>query len=115
MSSEKGFAEAWREAGAVLGIDVTVPFVLDSGEGPLQCTALVHCFGSRAGTLVVPLRSGSDQLKVAAKENGFYLSLVNEDSYATFDWDLFVSTLDDWGWQGEESATPSWYTGKPWA
>jgi hypothetical protein len=26
-----------------------------------------------------------------------------------------IDTLDDWGWAGDETKAPVWYTGKPWS
>ena len=47
--SEDAMAAAWREAGEVLGIDVTAPYYLESEVGPLRCVALVRDFGGGAG------------------------------------------------------------------
>jgi hypothetical protein len=36
------------------------------------------------------------------------------DGYNAFDEALFIGTLNDWQWCGEESQKPAWYTGEPW-
>ena len=34
--------------------------------------------------------------------------------YRIYDRQLFVDTLNDWGWFGRPGEEPPWYTGKPW-
>jgi hypothetical protein len=101
---------AWQTAAEDLGIAVTAPASLD-GE---VCIALVHEFGSPHGTAVVPRGGERESATVAAAlAAGHYVSIVNADSYATYDRNLFVGTLDDWGWYGSGDP-PSWYSGTAW-
>ena len=53
-------------------------------------------------------------MQQAAAEGGFYVSFL-APSYDDFDRELFVATLNDWGWKGREGAAPEWYTGEPWS
>jgi hypothetical protein len=50
----------------------------------------------------------------AARWQRQFYSLINEESHALYDRDLFVATLNDWGWIGDPAHAPVWYTGKPW-
>ena len=93
-----------------LGVTVTAPAVVD-GE---DCLALVHGFGSPVGTAVVGRGTAQEYaVTAAAHALGHYVSVVNPDSYATYDRDLFVGTLDDWGWYGSGNPPP-WYSGRAW-
>jgi hypothetical protein len=40
-----------------------------------------------------------------------YCSEVDEAAYSKYDRELFTETLSDWGWFGDASAFPDWYTG----
>ncbi len=55
--------------------------------------------------------STDDRRQVVAKAESLYFSSLNPDVYGTFDRDLFIETLNDWGWFGAESNQPAWYTG----
>ena len=103
---------AWLHAAKDLGIDVVAPFSA-SGEGQLEIVfpVLVRSFGNQLGTIVLPLNAQA--LAEHAKQLGYFVSNVNEQSYASYERQLFVDTLDDWGYFG--SSRPSWYTGKPWS
>ena len=78
------------------------------------CVALVHDFGSSRGTVVVA-RGSERQSEVvsAAKGSGYFVSIVEPESYAAYDRDRFIGALDDWGWYGD-CDPPTWYSGRPW-
>jgi hypothetical protein len=99
---------SWREAAADLGVQIVAPYRL----GPRAFAAWIPNFGSPSGTLIDWLTSRADWTAAAAE--GYYVSRLNAESYRTYDRDLFVATLNDWGWHGQAPA-PSWYTGDPWA
>ena len=42
-----------------------------------------------------------------------FCSLLSDESYGQFDRELFVATLNDWGWFGD-GQPPDWYEGTPW-
>ena len=106
---------AWREASKVLGIDVTAPYYLESEDGPLRCTALIHGFGRGGG--IVAICHGSapmerlKQIRGPANQAGFGVSQLYEEFYAKFDRELFEETLNEWGWLGDEADAPAWYVG----
>jgi hypothetical protein len=114
MSSTDPRSAAWRHAGAELGIDVTAPLELASQGGPLTYTAFVRCFGGPLGTVVFSAaESEPTRYWEAAKQAGYYCSRLGTD-YDEFDRDLFVGTLNDWGWYGDPAEQPSWYSGNAW-
>lgn len=39
---------------------------------------------------------------------------MNEGAYADYDREVFVDTLNDWGWFGDAQRAPAWFTGRPW-
>lgn len=49
-----------------------------------------------------------------AQARGQACSFINEESYARYDRDLFLATLNDWDWFGDPADAPGWYTGRPW-
>ncbi|HET9690017.1 MAG TPA: hypothetical protein VFP61_02615 [Acidimicrobiales bacterium] len=107
---------AWLQAAAQLRIRVTVPYVIPSNLGPARFAAYLPDFGGSKGMVVGPIRQDSDQGdtgRLAAGEAGFYFSQL-ADQYRSFDRELFIDTLNDWGWFGRDDAKPDWYTGEPW-
>jgi hypothetical protein len=97
-----------------LGIKIEEPFDLPDEAGPMHCIALIESFGSSAGTVVLSLDSpDAGRLKAVAAKRGYYHSLLAE-TYNRFDRDLFVATLNDWGWKGGADARPDWCTDEPW-
>ena len=108
---DEDIADAWRRAADDLGIEVVAPVEV----GNLTGIAHITSFGAPGGTIV--LRRGGQltaEITSAAKANGYFVSIVNGDSYQTYDRGLFIETLDDWGWFGDPTAPPRWYTGAPW-
>lgn len=108
-------AAAWRAAASDLGIRVATPFVLERSRHreQLEFIALIHEFGSRAGTVVIGIGKESSSLKEAADYAGYFFSALNLDCYGRYDRQLFIDTLNDWGYFGL-APPPSWYTGIAW-
>ncbi len=102
---------AWRDAARDLGVDVRAPFNLPDVSTP--CFAWVTSFGSSHGTVVTGRRSANEDIRAIAESRSMYCSEIDEESYSRYDRDLFVETLNDWGWYGDLSAVPEWYTGQP--
>jgi hypothetical protein len=48
-----------------------------------------------------------------AEQFGYYCSALNPLSYANYERDSFIETLNDWGYYGADSKKPKWYTGTP--
>jgi hypothetical protein len=115
---DQPFVQAWLTAAADLGIEVVAPFVLPVENGEIRCVAVVKQFGYRNGTLVSrrgdvaewqEMRDLLDQVT----DLGYGFSLLG-NSYAEYDRSSFIDALNDWGWNGDSDAAPSWYTGEPW-
>jgi hypothetical protein len=108
--------EAWRQAAQDLGVAVRAPFMLaaDTDGEAIECIALIEQFGSPNGTVVLGRHNSSESTRHAAKAEGRFVSLVDEASYFSYDRSLFIDTLNDWGWFGERSRAPDWYTGQAW-
>ena len=99
---------AWQAAGMDLGVRVITPCEVEtlSGES-LVCEAHLPDFGSPNGATLLSHDATSmlrDQLP------GRWFSVLYEP-YERYDRDLFVETLNDWGWFGPVDAAPSWYVG----
>ena len=55
---------------------------------------------------------GQRELRQQAVALGTRWSVLGP-SFLEYDRDLFLGTLNDWGWFGV-MAPPSWYSGEPW-
>jgi hypothetical protein len=99
VESTQQLLRCWREAAADLGIEVT----------QLDDAIVVPRFGSEAGMLCATLE-GQRELRRRAEELGMGWSALGA-AYLRYDRELFIETLDDWGWCGEAPAPP-WYSGE---
>lgn len=104
MDTVQALRESWRVAASDL--DIRVEEVGDA--------VLVADFGSEAGMLcsIRETRAAQEELRRDAEERGAGWSALGA-SYLTYDRDVFIEALNDWGWFGE-GAPPDWYTGEPW-
>ena len=105
------FAATWRIAARELGIRVTTPFRVAGAEGSdsPEFIALVHDFGNQAGTLLVNAGDDTPAHREAAALAGCFLSILNPRAYSQYHRELFIDTLNDWGYFGHDAA-PDWYT-----
>ncbi len=109
--------KAWTAAAKELGVSIEVPFEfeLDSGE-IIKDLLLVKDFGSKLGTLIDSMNlDNRNELIKEASEREYYYSAINLESYKNYNRQLFIDTLNDWGYFGKEEEKPEWYTGKPWS
>ena len=109
---ESQIVSAWREAARDLGIRFTAPFALQRSGRLVEQLGFVHQFGRRLGTVIAAMRQPSSLGTVAADDDYFFSQLSG--SYARYDRQLFVDTLDDWQFFGPASERPAWYSGKSW-
>jgi hypothetical protein len=108
-------SQAWFDAQQDLGIDIESPFKFTTLDGSIhKAIVLVKMFGSPLGTIIVSVDDEHDTLFELAKGSGYYCSAVNPIIYSKYKRDLFIETLDDWGWFGDQEARPVWYSGRPW-
>ena len=108
-------AQAWLDAANDLGIRVVHPFAFTTTGGVTVTTSGVFLpdFGSQLGTLLL-CRFDPVELGDFAEEVDYFQSGLNPNSYEPYRRELYIDTLNDWGWFGAESAQPLWFTGKYW-
>lgn len=105
-------AQAWIDAAADLGIRVVHPFSFRTPGGAPSTTQGVFLpdFGSGRGTLLT-CRFDPDEVQAAAEETDYFQSALSPLHYEPYDRAGFIETLDDWGWFGDASAVPAWFSG----
>ena len=100
---------AWREASRDLGIKVEMPYALQLKSGAkIEADVLVKDFGHVNGMLV----SSCDIFSALTDEivsAGYGYSVFSTAVYQTYDRDLFIEALNDWGWSRLADQRPSWY------
>jgi len=108
-------ARAWLDAADDLGIRVIHPFSFTTKSGIAGTTRGVFLpdFGSPAGALLL-CRFDSEELHRLAEDTDFFESALNPQSYEPYRRDLYIETLNDWGWFGAPSCQPAWFTGAHW-
>ncbi len=106
---ELHIADAWLDAADDLGISVISPFVPKDNNGEeYSFIALVKEVGSPKGTLIcLPEQWDDFGYDVIAEEQGYYCSGLYPQSYSKYDKELFIETLNDWGWFGEKAKRTS--------
>ena len=101
--------EAWRKASHDLEIEVEMPYTLRLKSGAkIEADVLVKDFGHVNGMLV----SSRDIFSVLTDEivsAGYGYSVLGSPVYQTYDRDLFIEALNDWGWSRSADQRPSWY------
>lgn len=103
---------AWRKAEKDLLIKIIAPFDLTDENGQeINYWLLVKDFGSKHGTLILSADDTTDF--GIAEKHGYYCSALNTKSYDKYDRELFIDTLNDWGYFGDEANKPKWYNGEP--
>jgi len=111
---DKEISQAWLQAAKDLGIRVEAPFTLRTPAGDcVAYEARILDFGGPKGTVVGVLNDNAPW-KDIRKANGYYGSNL-APSYRQYDRKLFIDTLNDWQWFGENAFRPLWYTGKSWS
>jgi hypothetical protein len=112
MDFDIEISNAWTQAAADLEIRVVAPFTLTTTNGePILFEAHILDCGGPKGLIVGNQES---EFGGARKASGYYYSNLYP-GYRRYDRQLFVDTLNDWGWFGEKGAEPTWYTGKSWS
>src|SRR5437762_13929916 len=104
---------AWREAAADLGFQFTSPFVATTCSGErFEALGLVHRFGGRIGMLISVGGEPSADAMYPSSE-GYSESCLGRTGYTKYDRALWIQMLDDWGFWGEPSSAPAWYSPGP--
>jgi hypothetical protein len=113
MADKDSIADAWHTAVADLQLEVIAPYVAQTDKGEYEFIALIKNFGSEQGTLLcLPEQWDDEGFAGVAEQLGFYCSGIYPESYCRYDRQHFIDTLNDWGWFGDQSKTPKWYTRK---
>jgi hypothetical protein len=103
--------EAWCKASHDLGIEVEIPHTLQLKSGAtIEADVLVKNFGHVNGMLVSSrdiFFAHSDEIVTA----GYGYSEVISPGCQTYDRNLFIDTLNNWGWSGSAGQCPDWYIG----
>jgi hypothetical protein len=104
---------SWIQASQDLNIIIRAPFILTTEDNlKIRYELFVESFGSPLGTVILDMNDMTDFN--IPKKNGYYCSALNPERYGTYDRQLFIDTLNDWGYYGDKSKTPEWYTGQSW-
>ena len=108
-------AQAWLDAANDLGIRVQHPFTFATTAGATATTGGVFLpdFGNPEGTLLT-CRFDGDDVHELADQTPYFRSALNPKSYEPYRRGLYLDTLNDWGWFGDPSNRPSWYSAPPW-
>lgn len=106
------FVQAWLEAAKDLNIRVIHPFTFKTHTGVEVESVGVYLpdFGSKNGTLLT-CRFDSDEIMDIADETNYYQSGLNPHSYEPYERELYIDTLNDWGWFGVKTDAPEWFSG----
>src|SRR4051812_39718703 len=100
--------EEWNAAALDLGLDITIPFLLELRSGKvISARVLLKRFGAIHGMLIV-----SDERDVIAAHDeitleGYGFSVL-DDSGDEYSRDDIIDVLREWGWAGDENAKPAW-------
>jgi hypothetical protein len=106
------FINAWTIGAKDLGLIIRPLFNIPSDNGrTIERTLLVENFGSKLGTAIFTDIHKCPDSNFSAK--GYYVSTLG-DSYAKYRRDLFIDTLNDWGYYGDPKLKPDWFTGHYW-
>jgi hypothetical protein len=103
-------ARAWQAAAADLGVRLESPFAMQHDGATYWCAGLLPDFGGPHGAIIACRHAHEDIFDVAAAL-GFYASGLNPYHYEFYERGSFSETLNDWGWFGDPSATPTWFLG----
>jgi hypothetical protein len=101
--------KAWRIAAQELGLDIVSPISIDTGNGEVNYPVLVKNFGGKNGTIIARHTLFMDN--PMPKHTDFYFSAVNADTYSKYSREMFIDTLEDWGYYGDKTHKPEWYNG----
>jgi hypothetical protein len=105
-------AQAWIDASRDLGIRYFYPFTFTIKDGRSVTTTggWLPDFGSPHGTLL-GTRFDPDWVSDMEEQTDYYLSGLNPLHYEPYRREVYIETLNDWGWFGA-GAPPSWFSGQ---
>lgn len=101
--------EAWRMAANELRLNIEVPFFLSVENRLFEFPLHIKDFGGKKGMLVLPENYTEEYFNIAREQGYFYSAL--SVSYNKYNRELFIETLEDWGYFGDTDNKPNWYNG----
>ena len=104
----------WHTAASELGIRVVTPFEVSTDSGTTVFPLFLPDFGGASG-MVFCVRGVPLGDPAAAKQAGYYCSVLYPQGYSRYDRTMFIDTLNDWQYFGPPESRPAWYTGTPWS
>lgn len=106
------FINAWTTAAKDLGLLIRPSFNILSDNGQtIHCALLLENFGSKLGTAIFTDLLQCPDPNFSSK--GYYISTLGV-GYSEYHRDLFIDTLNDWGYFGDPKLEPDWFTGHYW-
>jgi hypothetical protein len=105
-------AQAWIDASRDLGVRYIHPFTFTTKDGRQLTTTggWLPDFGGPHGTLLLT-RFDPESMDGSEDDTDFNSSGLNPESYEPYTPEVYMETLNDWGWFGE-GVPPSWFTGR---
>lgn len=107
--TETAMAKAWRQASEDLQFEFISPYTfVDKVGNQHTCSGLIVHFGSPMGTIIVSQHDEDPDADIVGDQLGYYTSALNPLYYETYDRDIFMAALRDWGWHGPPEKRPPW-------
>ena len=101
--------DTWKRAAIELGLEIICPFKINTENGMVSYPILVKHFGGKKGTIIARLELTMDI--PIPKHKDYYFSVLDSDYYSNFNQELFIETLEAWGFFGDNEKQPDWYNG----
>jgi hypothetical protein len=109
MTEREQVEAHWRRAALEFGISATIPYVMETPSGNVECTAYLPDFGGPNGMVVfarfeVLTTAEPKQFWKIAEARGLYASHMRVSP--EYNRDQFVDALNDWGYFGNTDRAP---------
>lgn len=101
-------AKAWQLASLDLGFYFETPFEMKSDNTICWVAGWIADFGASKGTIICGSEAHDDAYDIA-DALGYYTSGLNPICYETYNRELIIETLLDWGWTNISKQPPLWY------
>jgi len=103
--------QAWIDASEDLGFRFVHPHTFTTKGGrQIIAGGWLPDFGSPLGALIIT-RFDSQEASDGSEDTDYFISGLNPAQYEPYCREVYVETLNDWGWFGPEEQIPSWFKG----
>ncbi len=102
---------SWQKAAEDLGIRFVHPYMFTAGGKKHRLTGLLPQFGGKKGALISSRKDAEESRKAAENSGDFFISGLNPYHYDRYNRELFIQTLNDWGWSAK-GPPPEWFSGR---